>query len=112
MKNWWKIPATQGTEYDEYDYCYTELPHDEAKWAWYYKKCDSCGKYHRLNFYSVHYFYTMDGWDDFDYTSCWKCELEDKIWSIKKKIKKQFEKYKLRSSLYLSKFMIKYKRKR
>ena len=30
MKNWWRIPATQDAEYDEYDYYYTELPMDEA----------------------------------------------------------------------------------
>lgn len=108
MKKWWRIPETQDAEYDEYDYYYTELPKDEAKWEWYCRKCDSCGKYHRMNFHSVHYFHTMDGWDDLDYTSCWKCELKDKIWSIKK----QFEKYKLRSSLYIANFMIKYRRKR
>ena len=51
MKNWWRIPATQDAEYDEYDYYYTELPKDEAKWEWYCRKCDSCGKYHRMNFY-------------------------------------------------------------
>lgn len=107
MKNWWRIPATQDAEYDEYDYCYTELPKDEARWEWYYRKCDSCGKYHRLNFYSNQWFYTMDGGDSLDYTSCWKCEFGDMICGIKNKIKKGIEAHKLAFSLLNRKHSIK-----
>ena len=79
MKNWWENPVLQGedNDYGQYDYLIEELPHDEARWEWLYRKCDSCGKYHRLNFYSNHYFYTYDGWDSFDYTDCWKCRFEN-----------------------------------
>lgn len=65
MNNWWKNPVLQGedNDYGQYDYLVEELPHDEAKWELGCSKCDSCGKYHRLNFYSIHYFYTMDGYD-------------------------------------------------
>lgn len=107
MKNWWRIPATQDAEYDEYDYYYTELPKNEVKWEWYYKKCDSCGKYHRLNFYSNQWFYTMDGGDSLDYTSCWKCELGDMICGVKNKIKKEIEAHKLAFSLLNRKHSIK-----
>lgn len=107
MKNWWRIPATQDAEYDEYDYYYTKLPKDEANWEWYYRKCDGCGKYHRLNFYSNHYFYTYDGWDSFDYTDCWKCRFEDKVWSIKNKIKKEIKAHKLAFSLLNRKHSVK-----
>lgn len=99
MKNWWRIPATQDAEYDEYDYYYTKLPEDEANWEWYYRKCDTCGKYHRWNFYSNHYFYTYDGWDSFDYTDCWKCRFDDKVWSVRNKIKKEITAHKLAFSL-------------
>ena len=107
MKNWWRIPATQDAEYDEYDYYYTELPRDEANWEWYYRKCDTCGKYHRLNFYSNHYFYTYDGWDSFDYADCWKCRFNDKVWSIKNKIKKEIKAHKLAFSLINRKHSVK-----
>lgn len=99
MKNWWRIPATQGAEYDEYDYCYTELPKDEVKWRWLYSRCDSCGKYHHLNLYSSQYFYTMDGWDSLDYTDCWRCKIENKIWSVRNKVKKEIKAHKLALSL-------------
>jgi hypothetical protein len=84
-----------------------ELPHDEARWEWFYRKCDSCGKYHRLNFYSNHYFYTYDCWDSFDYTDCWKCRFEGKVWSIKNKIKKEIQAHKLAFSLLNKKHSIK-----
>lgn len=85
------IPATYGAEYDEYDYFYTKLPSDTSKWQWYYQKCGVCGKYHKLNFESVHYFYTYDGWDSIDFVECWKCRLKSKIYSIKCKIKKKIK---------------------
>lgn len=107
MKNWWRIPATQDAEYDEYDYYYTKLPKDEANWEWYYRKCDACGKYHRLNFYSNHYFYTYDDWDSFDYADCWKCRFENKVWGIKNKIKKEIKAHKLAFSLLNRKHSVK-----
>lgn len=101
MKNWWKNPVLQGedNDYGQYDYLIEELPHDEARWEWLYRKCDSCGKYHRLNFYSNHYFYTYDGWDSLDYMDCWECRFKDKVWSIKNKIKKEIKAHKLAFSL-------------
>lgn len=109
MKNWWKNPVLQGedNDYGQYDYLIEELPHDEARWEWLYRKCDSCGKYHRLNFYSNHYFYTYDGWDSFDYTDCWECRFKDKVWSIKNKIKKGIKAHKLAFSLLNRKHSIK-----
>ena len=109
MKNWWKNPVLQGedNDYGQYDYLIEELPHDEARWEWLYRKCDSCGKYHRLNFYSNHYFYTYDGWDSFDYTDCWECRFKDKVWSIKNKIKKEIKAHKLAFSLLNRKHSIK-----
>lgn len=109
MKNWWKNPVLQGedNDYGQYDYLIEELPHDEARWEWLYRKCDSCGKYHRLNFYSNHYFYTYDGWDSLDYMGCWECRFKDKVWSIKNKIKKEIKAHKLAFSLLNRKHSIK-----
>lgn len=109
MNNWWKNHVLQGddNDYGQYDYLIEELPHDEAKWEWLYKKCDSCGKYHRLNFYSNHYFYTYDGWDSLDYMDCWECRFKDKAWSIKNKIKKEIKAHKLAFSLLNRKHSIK-----
>lgn len=89
---YWKDPRLddEGT----YDYLVEELPSDTAKWQWYYQKCGSCGKYHRLNFESVHYFYCYDGWDSIDYTECWKCKLKNKIYSIKWRIKETIKRRK------------------
>lgn len=80
---WWKDPRLddEGT----YDYLVEELPQDSAKWEQYYTKCDSCGKYHSINFCSTHYFYCWDGWDSMSYTECWKCMLKDNMCSIKSK---------------------------
>lgn len=72
-----------------------------------YGKCDSCGKYHRLNFYSNHYFYTYDGWDSFDYTDCWKCRFGNEVLKIKNKIKKEIKTHKLAFSLLNRKHSIK-----
>lgn len=89
MNEYWKDPRLddEGT----YDYLAEELPSDTAKWQWYYQKCDSCGKYHRLNFDSTHCFYCWDGWDSMSYVECWKCRLKDKIYSIKAKIKRKIK---------------------
>ncbi len=86
---YWKDPRLddEGT----YDYLVEELPSDTAKWQWYYQKCDSCGKYHRLNFNSTHYFYCYDGWDSMSYVECWKCRLKAKIYAIKAKIKRKIK---------------------
>lgn len=89
MDKYWKDPRLddEGT----YDYLVEELPSDTAKWQWYYQKCDSCGKHHRLNFESTHYFYCWDGWDSLDYTECWRCRLKDKAYAIKAKIKRKIK---------------------
>ena len=87
MNKYWKDPRLddEGT----YDYLVEELPGDTAKWQWYYQKCDSCGKYHRLNFESTHYFYCWDGWDSMSYAECWRCRLRDKVSGVKARIKKK-----------------------
>lgn len=87
MNEYWKDPRLddEGT----YDYLVEELPSDTAMWQWCYQKCDICGKYHRLNFNSTHYFYCYDGWDSMSYAECWKCRLRDKIYSIKAKIERK-----------------------
>lgn len=89
MNEYWKDPQLddEGT----YDYLVEELPSDTAKWQWYYQKCESCGKYHRLNFESTHYFYCYDGWDSISYSECWKCRLRDKVYAIKAKIKRKIK---------------------
>lgn len=89
MDKYWQDPRLddEGT----YDYLAEELPSDSQKWQRYYQKCGTCGKYHKLNFVSVHYFYCYDGWDSMDYTECWKCRLKSKIYSIKYKIKKKIK---------------------
>lgn len=102
--NRWKLPTLQGPEndYGDYDYLIKELPHDYAKWEFtpYTCRCDSCGKERRLVLYSVDYFYTLDGWDSLDSTECWKCNLRDKIWSIKRKVKQNIAAFKLARELY------------
>ena len=86
---YWKDPRLddEGT----YDYLVEELPSDMAKWQWYYQKCNSCGKYHRFNFESTHYFYCYDGWDSMTYTECWKCKLKAKIYHIRANLKKKIK---------------------
>ena len=83
---YWKDPRLDDD--GNYDYLVEELPSDTAKWQWYYQKCDSCGRHHRLNFESTHCFYCWDGWDSMTYVECWRCMFRDKINSIKAKIKK------------------------
>ena len=85
------IPATYGSEYDEYDYFYTKLPSDTSEWEYYYSKCETCGKHHKFNKVETHYFYSMDGYDSISCTECWKCRLKAKISVIKAKIKKKFK---------------------
>ena len=89
MNEYWKDPRLddEGT----YDYLVEELPSDTAKWQWYYQRCDSCGKYHRRNFESTHYFYCWDGWDSMSYVECWRCKLRDKISGTKAKVKKKIK---------------------
>ena len=102
--NWWEAPVLQGPEndYGDYDYLIEELPDDYAKWEYdkYTCHCDSCGKERHLVFYSVHHFHTLDGWDSFDYTTCWKCALKDKIYMIKCKIGRSIKAFKLARELY------------
>jgi hypothetical protein len=91
MDEFWRDPRLddEGT----YDYFVEELPSDTAQWQWYYQKCDSCGRHHRLNFESEHYFYCYDGWDSIDYTECWKCKLKSKIYGIKSKFKRKIKQH-------------------
>lgn len=89
MNEYWKDPRLD--DEGNYDYLVEELPSDTKKWQWYYQRCDSCRKYHRLNFDSVHYFYCWDGWDSMSYTECWRCKLKCKIHGIKAKIKKKIK---------------------
>lgn len=87
----YNIPTTYGAEYDEYDYFYTKLPSDTAQWERYYSKCETCGKYHKLNKVDTHYFYSIDGYDSISYTECWKCRLKAKIYAIKAKIRRKIK---------------------
>ena len=89
MNEYWKDPRLD--DEGNYDYLVEELPKDTAKWEWYYEICQSCGKEHRLNFDSTHYFYCFDGWDSMTYVECWRCRLKSKIRSIKLKIKKNIK---------------------
>lgn len=95
MNDWWKNPVLQGPEndYGDYDYLIEELPQDYAKWklSGYASRCDSCGKERHLVFRSKHYFYTLDGYDYMSYTDCWVCRMENKVWSIKNKLKKKIK---------------------
>lgn len=86
---YWKDPRLddEGT----YDYLAEELPSDSVEWEWYYCKCESCGKYHRLNVCSTHCFYCWSGWDSMTYVECWKCRLKDKIHAIKAKFKRKLK---------------------
>lgn len=104
MSDWWKNPVLQGedNDYGQYDYLIEELPKDYAKWEctrW-KRRCSSCGKERHLVFYSVHHFYCWDGWDSMDYTDCWKCRLESKLYSIKRKITLKIKVFKLTYELY------------
>ena len=87
MTKWWQDPRLddEGT----YDYLVEELPRDSANWEWYYQKCESCGKYLKLNFTATLYFFCWDGWDSMSYTECWRCVIKDKIYGVKYKIKKK-----------------------
>ena len=106
MNKWWQDPRLddEGT----YDYLVEELPRDAANWEWYYQKCESCGKYHKLNFTATHYFYCWDGWDSMSYTTCWRCHLKltikSKISKIKKNIRKHRRKFNIGAYLMFCKF--------
>lgn len=101
MNNWWKSPVLQGPEndYGEYDCLIEELPQDYGEWVR-HSKCDCCGKERLFVMRYVHHFYCYDGWDSMDSHECWNCMIEDKIWSIKHKIKMKIETIKLASELY------------
>ena len=104
MSDWWKSPVLQGSEndYGDYDYLIEELPKDHCGWDLqrYTSKCDNCGKERHLLFRATHCFYCWDGWDSMDSTECWECMIEDKIWSVKHKIKKRIKIIKTTFELY------------
>ena len=104
MNDWWKAPILQGVENDngDYDYLIEKMPSDYVKWQYdkYPCHCDSCGKESHLVLYSVQHFYTLDGWDSLDSAECWRCNIGDKIWSIKQKVKRHIEAFKLARKLY------------
>ena len=81
MDQWWKSPVLHGPEndYGDYDYLIEEVPDNSTKWNWWYKKCDYCGKEHKLNSIFTGCFRTMDGWDSMEECECWKCYLKRKI---------------------------------
>lgn len=97
MNNWWKSPVLQGPEndYGDYDYLIEDIPSNTTAWENWERKCDECGKEHKLNLVYTGYFRTMDGWDSMDSCECWKCYLKRKIRTpfkaIKKKIKRVVE---------------------
>ena len=95
MNDWWKNPVLQGPEndYGAYDYLIEEIPHDSVKWelSKYKWRCDGCGKDSHLLLRAVSYFYTLDGYDYMDNTTCWRCHMKGKIWSVKHKIKRQIK---------------------
>ena len=104
MNDWWKNPVLQGPEndYGDYDYLIEEIPQDYAKWelSRYKSRCDSCGKERHLVFRSTSYFHTLDGYDYMSYTDCWVCRLENKVWSIKHRLKKRIKAFKTALELY------------
>jgi hypothetical protein len=91
MKNWWRIPVTEGAEYDEYDYFYTELPQNSREWSTWDYKCSECGKWHKLNVVYTEYFYTLDGYDSLSTEVCWLCEMKNIIWKPFRKIKRNWK---------------------
>lgn len=97
MNDWWKDPRLddEGT----YDYLVEELPKDYGEWIR-HSRCDCCGKERFRVFRYVHHFYCWDGWDSMDSSQCWKCMIEDKLWSIKHKLKKKIDIIKTTVELY------------
>lgn len=106
MSDWWKAPVLQGedNDYGQYDYLIEELPKNKAEWWFtrYKNPCNSCGKESHLCFHTVHYFYTLDGWDCMDYTECWKCMVKDKLYSIKRKVMRPIKTFKTAIRYYKS----------
>ena len=98
MSDWWKSPVLQGedNDYGQYDYLIEPIPQDSVKWERnkYTCKCDSCGKERHMLLRSVSYFYTLDGYDYMDNTTCWKCYISNKIWSIKNRLRKRIKAFK------------------
>lgn len=93
LRDWWKLPVLQGEEndYGDYDYLIEDIPNDNHNWINYYCKCEDCGKYHHINYRQYHYFRTMDGYDEMDYTQCLFCYIKGVIHYRKKMFKQWFE---------------------
>lgn len=97
MNEWWKAPVLQGEEndYGQYDYMIEEIPSNKAEWGRYERRCDECGKEHKLNLVYTGYFRTLDGWDSMDSCECWMCYCKRKATqpfkTLKKKIKSFIE---------------------
>lgn len=109
MNDWWKAPVLQGedNDYGQYDYMIEEIPENYMGWEFdreYKWACSDCHKESHLLFRAVQYFHTLDGYDSFDYSECWKCFLRNKIhcfkWKIQKNFKKQVETLKWTMELY------------
>lgn len=95
MNNWWKSPVLQGPEndYGEYDYLIEEIPSNNTEWSRYARRCDECGKEHKLNFVYTGYFRTLDGYDSMDSCECWMCYLKRKVKHPFKVLKKKIKRF-------------------
>ena len=107
---YWKDPRL-GTDDDEgaYDFYACDKPDNNQYMCWSNCKCDDCRKEPRFNRYGKAwnaYWYCYDGWDGDSGFVCWKCLLNSKIYSIKRKIKdkiKQRKEYKEWIKMFKSK---------
>lgn len=95
MSDWWKSPVLQGPEndYGEYDYLIEEIPDNSTEWNKYERRCDECGKEHKLNLVYTNYFRTLDGYDYLDSCECWVCYIKRKIKASFKVIKKKIVRF-------------------
>ena len=95
MNNWWKSPVLQGPEndYGDYDYLIKEVPSNSTEWSRYERKCDECGKEHKLNLVYTGYFRTLDGYDSMDSCECWVCYIKRKIKQPFKMLKKKIKRF-------------------
>lgn len=93
MKDWWKAPVLQGedNDYGDYDYLINPLPENKTYLSNWGYKCESCGKYHKYNFVTDQYFYTLDGYDSLSYQECIPCAVKSKIYSYKRRIRQHLE---------------------
>ena len=93
MNDWWKAPVLQGedNDYGDYDYLINPIPQNQTYWSTWGYKCESCGKYHRINLISDQYFYTLDGYDSLSYHECLSCVLKTKIHHYKYLICQELE---------------------